>query len=76
MKFSLDHTVERFFPLNFFISKFLRWAVHFSIFCNANAKLAPKHWSIIVSENIANSLFGVTEGLLSRLEPVLNGTQW
>ena len=65
-----------FFDWIFSFQNFCGGLLHFFIFCNANAKLAPQHWSIIVSENIANSLFGVTEGLLSRLEPVLNGTQW
>ena len=49
------------------------------IFCHANAKLAPKHWTIIVIENIANSCFRSSTVkscvcLLSRFVPVLNDT--
>ena len=45
---------ERFF----FMSKFLRWVVAFLyFFCHANAKLAPRHWTKIFLENIANSRF-------------------
>ena len=40
------------------MSKFLRWVVAFLyFFCHANAKLAPRHWTKIVLENIANSRF-------------------
>ena len=54
------------------------WEVVF--FCHASAKLAPKHWTIIVIENIANFSFrsstvGSRVYLLSRLVPVLNGTR-
>ena len=42
------------------MSKLLRWAAVFLFFCNANAKLAPKHWTIIVTENITNSFFRST----------------
>ena len=49
------------------------------IFCHANTKLAPKHWTIIVIENIANSCFRSSTVkscvcLLSRFVPVLNDT--
>ena len=36
----------------------MRWVVAFLyFFCHANAKLAPRHWTKIVFENIANSRF-------------------
>ena len=74
------------FRLTIFRSKFLRWLVaflyfFFIFFCHASAKLAPKHWTIIVIENIANFRFrsstvGSRVYLLSRLVPVLNDTRW
>ena len=50
------------------------------IFCHANAKLAPKHWTIIVIGNIANSCFRSSTVkscvcLLSRIVPVPNDTR-
>ena len=51
------------------------------IFCNANAKLALKHWTIIVIEDITNSipvfdppLLRYALCLLGRLVPVLSDT--
>ena len=79
MEFSPDHTnyYERFFD-RFFLSKILRWAICF--FCHANAKLAPKQWTKIVIEDIANFRFRqfTVEScvcLLSQLVPVLNDTR-
>ena len=48
-------------------------------FCHVNSKLAPKHWTIIVIENIANSCFRSSSVkscvcLFTRLVPVLNDT--
>ena len=48
-------------------------------FCHVNAKLAPKHWTIIVIEKIANSCFRSSSVkscvcLFTRLVPVLNDT--
>ena len=50
------------------------------IFCHANAKLAPKHWTIIVIGNIPNSCFRSSTVkscvcLLSRIVPVPNDTR-
>ena len=79
MEFSPDHTnyYERFFD-RFFLSKILRWAICF--FCHANAKLAPKQWTKIVIEDIANFRFRqftveLCVCLLSQLVPVLNDTR-
>ena len=82
IEFSLDHKnyFERFFDDYFYIKIFaLGRRVSFSFFFHANAKLAPKHWTTIVIENITTFRFrsSTVEScvcLLSRLVPVLNDT--
>ena len=55
------------FRLTIVMSKFLRRLAEFFILCHGNAKLAPKHLTKIVIENIA--VFG-------RLVLALNDTHW
>ena len=66
------------FSTDFFCQKFC--AGPFAFFCHGNAKLAPKQWTKIVIEDIANFRFRqfTVEScvcLLSQLVPVLNATR-
>ena len=82
MEFSLDHTnyYERFFDWLFLCQIFALGLSASLFFCQANVKLAPKHWTIIVIENSHKFLFFWSSAvescvcLLSRLVPVLNDT--
>ena len=59
MEFSLDHTnyYERFFDWLFLCQIFALGLSASLFFCQANTKLAPKHWTIIVIENSHQFLF-------------------
>ena len=87
--YGLDHwTLGLFFGalehfLDYFLDHFTggggRQTIRTLTFCHVNAKLAPKHWTIIVIENIANSCFRSSSVkscvcLFTRLVPVLNDT--
>ena len=58
MECSLNHTnyFERLFDWLFVCQNFALGRNVSLIFCHANAKLAFKHWTIIVIENITNSI--------------------
>ena len=59
MEFSLDYTnyCVRFFDWLFLCQIFALGLSASLFFCQANAKLAPKHWTIIVIENSHQFLF-------------------
>ena len=59
MEFSLDYTnyCVRFFDWLFLCQIFAQGLSASLSFCQANAKLAPKHWTIIVIENSHQFLF-------------------
>ena len=83
MECSLNHTnyFERLFDWLFVCQNFALGRNVSLIFCHANAKLPFKHWTIIVIENITNSipvfdppLLRYALCLLGRLVPVLSDT--
>ena len=79
----MDHAnyFEQFFDWLLLCQNFCAGSQRFFILCRGNAKLAPKHWTKIVIENIANSRFrsstdGLRVCLSSRLVLVLKDTHW
>ena len=79
----MDHAnyFERFFDWLLLCPNFLRWVTAFLHFVSWECELAPKHWTKIVIENIANSRFrsstdGLRVCLSSRLVLVLKDTHW